>query len=124
MKSAMPEEGAMRIDLESFHKRRDCKALDGYDSDDLMDEVCAKVAEQGRKSGEWLATQHRDGIIPPAEKIVLNCLRSLQAIPGSERLYADEMMDKIATVYLNASPNETNMRRRANALLRIAGLRT
>jgi len=60
-------------------------------------------------------------LIPPAEEIVLNCLRALQSIREPRRLYADCLMDKIALIYLNSSDNDITERRRAYALLRIAG---
>jgi hypothetical protein len=76
---------------------------------------------QAIKSAAWLATQHRDGIIPPADMIVLDCLRALQAIPENERAGADELMDVIAKGYLDTAWGAKTSRRRLTALLRIAG---
>lgn len=83
--------------------------------------ICAALEVGAKVTAAWLATQHRDGIIPPAEKIVLDCLRALQAIPDSERLYADAMMDAIARIYLSTSADAATERRRTYALLKIGG---
>jgi hypothetical protein len=91
----------------------------------------AAVEDAARKSAAWLAGQYRhgvippcgerDGIIPPAEKIVLDCLRALQSIPDADRLYADRLMDAIAQGYLETALDPPTSRRRVTALLRIAG---
>jgi hypothetical protein len=59
--------------------------------------------------------------IEPAEQAVLDCLRTLQAIPDAGSPYAASLMDQLALIYLNSSADETTTRRRAYALLRIAG---
>jgi hypothetical protein len=81
----------------------------------------AALEAQAKKSAEWILDQHRDGIIPPAEKIVLDCLRALQAIPAADRLYADHLTDVIAKGYLDSAWGARASRRRLTALLRIAG---
>jgi len=81
----------------------------------------ATLEDQAKKTATWLVTQHRHGGVPPAEGAVLSCLRSLQAIPDTDRLYADSLMDRIALVYLNSSPDDLTTQRRAHGLLRIAG---
>lgn len=90
----------------------------------------AAVEEAARKSAAWLAGQYRggvipipderDGVIPPAEKIVLDALRALQAIPD-DRMYADQMTDVIARGYLDTACDAHTSRRRLTALLRISG---
>jgi hypothetical protein len=79
----------------------------------------AAIESQAKESAAWLASQHRDGVIPPAEKIVLDCLRALQAIPQGERLYADELTDVIAKGFLATAQTPVGSRRRIAALLRI-----
>jgi len=81
----------------------------------------AALESQAKKSAAWFVAQHRNSGVPPAEGAVLSCLRSLQAIPDTDRLYADSLMDKIALVYLNSSPDDQTIKRRAHELLRIAG---
>lgn len=82
----------------------------------------AALEEQAKVTAEWLATttEHRDGIIAPAEKIVLDCLRALQAIPSVDRRYADVLMDMIAEGFLDTALEPRTSRRRVTALLRIA----
>lgn len=80
----------------------------------------AALESQAKETAAWLATQHRDGIIPPAEHIVLDCLRALQAIPTDNRMYADELVDMIAKGYLDTAWGAKTSRRRVAALLRIA----
>jgi hypothetical protein len=90
----------------------------------------AAVEDAARKSATWLASQYRhgtipvpderDGAIPPAERIVLDCLRALQAIPAADRLYADQFADMIAKGYLAVADTPRMSTRRLTALLRIA----
>jgi hypothetical protein len=91
--------------------------------------VSAKLEDAARKSAAWLAGQYRHGLIPPpadrevispAETIVLDCLRALQAIPDGERLYAHELTDVIAKGYLDTALDARDSRRRVAALLRIS----
>lgn len=84
-----------------------------------MERARAEVEAQAKKSAGWLAVQHRDGIVPPAEKIVLNCLRALRAIPDGERLYADHLTDVIAKGFLDTAWGAHTSRRRITALLEI-----
>lgn len=89
-----------------------------------MERARAALEAQAVKSVDWLTLQHRDGIISPAEKIVLDCLRALQKIQGAERMYADAMTDGIAKTFLDTALGVRNHKRRAYALLWIAGRST
>lgn len=84
-------------------------------------EISAALEAEAAKTAAWLLTQHRDGIVPPAEKIVLDCLRALHAIPDADRMYRDELIDVIARGFLDTAWGVRNHKRRAFALLRIAG---
>lgn len=86
-----------------------------------FDEVLERVEALGKAQGQMLAAQHRDGIIPPAEKIVLDALRALQAIPEGDRLYADELSGEISRVFIESAWGIRNSNRRAVAVLRVAG---
>jgi hypothetical protein len=56
-----------------------------------------------------------------AEKIVLDCLRALQALRAPDDLYAHALIVTISDGYLTTSPDGRTEVRRASALLRIAG---
>lgn len=79
------------------------------------------LQKQAIKSATWLVGQPKYGVIPPAERIVLDCLRALQAIPEADRMYADELTDIIASGFLATACGIRNQQHRACALLRIAG---
>ena len=55
-----------------------------------------------------------------AEGIVMGCLQALKDIPAADRLFADQLMDDIARVYLNTAP-ATAVKRRAHAILEMCG---
>lgn len=89
------------------------------DYSSAMNETFAMIEVQAVESAGWLAVQHRDGIIPPAEKIVLDCLRALQAIPAAERVYADQLTYATAKGFLETAWGARAYRRRMTALLEI-----
>jgi hypothetical protein len=86
-------------------------------------QTIAALETQAVTTAQWLSAYHRDGLIPPAEKIVLTCLRALQAIPEKERVGADRLMDALAQAFIDVADTPIASKRRANALLRIAGER-
>jgi hypothetical protein len=63
----------------------------------------------------------RDDDDSPAERIVLDALRALQATPFGYRPYAEQLTDAIAKAYLDTAPDAPARMRRIRALLRISG---
>jgi hypothetical protein len=85
-------------------------------------EVHAMLEAQAKKTAAWLAEHPRGTFTTaPAERAVETCLRALQAIPDADRIYADELMNAIARAYLDSAWGPKDQKRRAHALLRIAG---
>ena len=82
-----------------------------------MDETIAKLEKQAKLTVVQL--RPRDGIIPPADRITLNCLRALQAIPETERQGANRLMGEISRVYLESSRNPEEHTRRLRAVLEL-----
>lgn len=87
-----------------------------------MLETIAMLKEQSDKSAARLI-KRREGIMPPADMIVLDCLRQLRAIqaPELERHAAYALVDEISRGYLAASRGGKELARRAAAMLRAAG---
>ena len=82
-----------------------------------MDRTIAKLEEQAKLTVvRW---RPRDGIVSPADRIVLNCLRTLQAIPETERQGANLLMGEISRVYLESSRNPEEHTRRLRAVLEL-----
>jgi hypothetical protein len=78
-----------------------------------------EIAVQAPKTVTRIRARY-DGIISPAEKIVLDCLRQLQAIPAADRLYVDGLLASVTRAYLDASDNERTFERRFQAITRVA----
>lgn len=87
----------------------------------------AALQEQAKRSAlTIIRTRRRDPLITPADLIVQQCLRAFRDIPAQERMFGradllSELIELISFVYLESSHNEKEHRRRAYALLQIAG---
>jgi hypothetical protein len=83
-----------------------------------FENVRAQLEALGARQGAELRNTPRFGIIPPAEKILVQFLLDLQALPDRERAGADILMDRVAEVYLSTSDtSETRLRRIHHLLL-------
>lgn len=84
-----------------------------------MDKTIAALEDQAKATVTYL--RPRDGVVPPADRIVLDCLRQLQAIPKVDRQGADRLMDGIALTYQLTARNSDERMRRCMALLVVCG---
>jgi hypothetical protein len=88
-------------------------------SSPAMDTAITALKEQAHKTATYLVNGRSNCLITPAERIVQDCLRALQAIPAGERFDADAMMDGISFVYLHSARDNKEQQRRLTALLKI-----
>ena len=82
-------------------------------------EVNAAMKASDEMIAGWSLPKYHDEVIQ-AETIVLDCLRALRAIPDADRVYADELMDGIAELYMKIRQDIPTQRRRGFALLGFA----
>ena len=88
-----------------------------------MNTVCDALRMQAQKTAVYVHAHRGESLTPPADRIVQDCLRQLQAIRPADRMGADILMDKIARIYLDTAYGVKETKLRAEALLRITGAR-
>ena len=85
-----------------------------------FDRAIEALEEQAKKTAAYIHGHRGDALVPPAERIVLDCLRQLHSLHPDDRMDADDLSAAISKAFINQAWGIKTARRRYAAILRIA----